>query len=60
MLKNALCRLGKDIQYAWRLFALFLSGDIGWTIVRMALKERPIAVCGRGGSYQVDPDFEVG
>jgi hypothetical protein len=43
------------MQYALNLLSLWVNRKIDLRTVRMAIATRPIAVCGRGGSYQVDP-----
>lgn len=45
-------------MYAWNVLALLVSHKVTWRIATHALRERPIAVAGRGGSYVLDPDFE--
>jgi hypothetical protein len=47
-------------MYYWNLFRLWISGKITWPVVRYALTDRPIAVAGKGGSFQVDDRFELG
>lgn len=47
-------------MYMWNLLGLWVQGKIKWETVRYAAKSRPIAVAGKGGSYQVDPGFDVG
>lgn len=47
-------------MYMWNLLDLWVQGKIKWETVRYAAKSRPIAVAGKGGSYQVDPSFDVG
>lgn len=42
-------------MYFFNLMKLFLARKINFQTVKWAMKERPIAVCGRGGSYEVDP-----
>lgn len=42
-------------MYLWNLLTLWVAGKIDWHSVVYALRERPIAVAGRGGSYHVDP-----
>jgi hypothetical protein len=44
------------LQYAFNAHTLWWSGSISFQTLRRALREHPIAVCGQGGSYQVDPD----
>lgn len=45
----------EKIMYALNVLALWCSRKIDFRTVFYALKNRPIAVAGRGGSYQVDP-----
>ncbi len=45
------------LRYTARATHLLLRGKIRWIISREALREWPIAVAGKGGSYQLDPDF---
>jgi hypothetical protein len=45
------------LRYAARATRLLLQGKIRWRTFRMALREWPIAVAGKGGSYILDPDF---
>lgn len=45
-------------MYARNVMALLVSHEITWRSAIGALRERPIAVAGRGGSYVLDPDFE--
>jgi hypothetical protein len=40
-------------MYAWNVFKLWATRKINWPTAIYALKERPIAVCGRDGAYQV-------
>ncbi|WP_157055989.1 hypothetical protein [Candidatus Burkholderia verschuerenii] len=48
------------MRYAWAAFTLLATRCISARTFFKALREKPIAVCGKGGSYVVDPDFEVG
>lgn len=43
------------VQYAWNLLCLWVKQKISWQTLCWAYRARPIAVCGRGGSYHVDP-----
>jgi hypothetical protein len=45
-------------MYASNALVHWVSRDITWRSALRALRERPIAVAGRGGAYVVDPDFE--
>lgn len=45
-------------NYFFNAFQLLLERKISYLTFRMALRQRPIAVAGRHGSYVVDPDFE--
>lgn len=45
-------------MYAWNVLVLLMSRKITWSSALGSLRERPIAVAGRGGSYVLDPDFE--
>lgn len=51
---------GIDIRYLWNLLALWVGGLIGFGTVRYAIRNQPVAVCGKGGSYQLDDSFQVG
>ena len=42
-------------MYTWNLLMLWLTRKITWATVIYAMKSRPIAVAGRGGSFHVDP-----
>ena len=48
------------LRYVAKATQLLLQGKIRWVIYRKALREWPIAVAGKGGSYQLDPDFPDG
>ncbi|SOE91500.1 hypothetical protein SAMN05446927_8429 [Caballeronia arationis] len=48
------------MQYAFNVGRLLLRRRITWQTFKYSLRERPIAVAGRAGSYVVDPDFEHG
>ncbi|RZU28966.1 hypothetical protein BDD14_6552 [Edaphobacter modestus] len=43
------------MSYCMTAFALWLRRRISFRTMCWALRERPLAVCGRGGSFQVDP-----
>lgn len=45
------------LKYIWTATKLLIQGKIRWEIYRMALREWPIAVAGKGGGYVLDPDF---
>ena len=45
------------LRYIARATRLLLQGKIRWVIYRKALREWPISVAGKGGSYQLDPVF---
>jgi len=45
------------LRYVATATRLLLQGKIRWPIYRRTLREWPIAVAGKGGSYQLDPDF---
>jgi hypothetical protein len=45
----------KTMQYAWNLLGLWVNRKIGTRTFCMAMWQRPMAVCGKGGSYHVDP-----
>lgn len=45
-------------MYAWNVLVLLTSRKITWRSAIGALRERPSAAAGRGGSYVLDPDFE--
>jgi hypothetical protein len=50
-------------MYVLNLLSLWVARKITWATVRYAMKSRPVAVAGRGGSYQVDaydPNFLSG
>lgn len=47
------------MRYFLCLMRLFLSRKISLATVRYALRERPLAVAGRGGSYAVWPDLHA-
>lgn len=42
-------------MYALNVLKLWCAGKIDFRTVVHALRNRPIAVAGRGGSYHVDP-----
>lgn len=46
------------LQYTCNAVALWLSSKIDFQTLRYALRKRPAAVAGKGGSYAVDPDHE--
>lgn len=48
----------RNLMYTWNLLSLWFGRKITFRTVRHALKNRPIAVAGKRGSYAVDPDFE--
>ena len=37
---------------------LLVKRKINWQTALMAVRDRPVAVAGRGGSYAVDPDYD--
>lgn len=43
------------MQYAWTLLGLLANRKIHFQTFCMAMRERPMAVCGKGGAYHVDP-----
>ncbi len=43
------------MQYAWNLLGLWVNRKIDFQTVGMAMRKRPMAVCGKGGAYHVDP-----
>ncbi|MGE4410451.1 MAG: hypothetical protein AB7D33_07770 [Sphingobium sp.] len=45
------------LRYFANATRLLFKGNIRWVIYRKALREWPIAVAGKGGVYQLDPDF---
>ncbi len=45
-------------RYTWNAACYLLRRRIRFRTFVMALRERPIAVAGKGGSYILDPDFE--
>ncbi len=45
------------LRYALNLLPLVLARKVWVRTAWRALREHPIAVCGRDGSYIVDPDF---
>lgn len=45
-------------MYAWNVLAVLVPRKITWRSAIGALRERPVAVAGRGGSHALDPDFE--
>ena len=45
-------------MYFWNVAQLFAERAITWQTAIHALRNRPIAVAGKGGSYIVDPAFE--
>jgi hypothetical protein len=47
--------LAFKVQYTWNLLVLWVTRKIDWKTLCWAHGEKPIAVCGRGGSYCVDP-----
>lgn len=46
------------LRYVFSAARLWAARKISLGTLRHALRERPIAVAGRGGSFQIDPDFE--
>lgn len=50
--------LAYKLQYSWNLLVLWASRKISWETLSWAFRDRPVAVCGRGGSYCVDPREE--
>lgn len=46
------------LRYALNLLPLVLARRVWVRTALKALREHPIAVCGRGGSYVVDPTFD--
>ncbi len=49
-----------SFSYFLRAVSLWLGRKIRTRTLLKALRERPIAVCGRAGSYIVDPTFNDG
>lgn len=39
------------IGYYIRVFFLFLNGTINFESVKFVIRTKPLAVCGKGGSY---------
>lgn len=48
----------EQTMYFWNVAQLFAERAITWQTAIHALRNRPIAVAGKGGSYIVDPAFE--
>lgn len=46
-------------MYFYNALSLLIHRNIGFRNFLYCLKVRPIAVCGRGGSFIVDPDFDL-
>jgi len=44
--------------YFYRLLSLWGSGKISFHTVRRAIRERPLAVCGKGGAFVIDPSTD--
>lgn len=44
----------------WNILRLWATGKIGMRTAVYALREKPVAVAGKGGGYIIDPRFEVG
>jgi hypothetical protein len=42
------------LAYTLSAIRLLLNRDIRWPTFRLALRDRPIAVCGRGSSFIID------
>lgn len=50
------------MRYAVNLLSLWIGRKIDWRTVGMAMRERPMAVCGTGGAYHVatlDPNVSM-
>ncbi len=45
----------KSMQYAWNLLGLWVNRKIDLQTVCMAMRKRPMAVCGKGGAHHIDP-----
>lgn len=44
-------------MYAWNVAVLLGTRRINWRTALHGLRHRPIALCGRGGNYIVDPEW---
>lgn len=47
-----------SFRYGWNLLWLWISGRLRLRVVLWAVRTRPRAVCGKGGSFAVDPDLD--
>lgn len=47
------------MRYSLTVLGLWLTGKIAWRTLRYALRERPVALLGRRGTYIVDADFLI-
>ena len=47
------------LRYFANATRLLFKGNIRWVIYRKALREWPVAVAGKDGAYQLDPDFSA-
>ena len=47
------------MKYAFNVVSLWATRKISFQTVLYALREKPIAVAGRGGGYIVEPSFDL-